>query len=226
MNNLSIWSLAWLLVSCVTTHPKPLDSTRVPATVASLYSVCQNEEGTMKLVVRHKNQPTVTTDLDWLSDSTKMIFDFVDPLGNTLSNLTYTKADKKISVRNLALVANFDVDDLGFLEVDSYRLPIKLEELGCLFAGKMPYAWSGDIYQLDQKQNLLIMYGYSDQRQREHTITFESNGSLRLCSRLSVSSFFGLMERAIVICNYDRDLRSGSLGYKDSFSLQWTDLRD
>jgi len=199
-----------ILLGCASLGKVPTELIEDPR--SSVGFDCLDKDGG-NLIFLQAGDFRVPLTLDWMTqrDGT-FTAEFSDPLGQPLGTWI-VKKDMAQSSPFPQAGLDVSVNETGFVLVNGHNTHIKPFELGCLFKGKLPYAWLGNV-QKDEYQ------WESQYRDGMRSISFHQEEA-KICGCIGDVGWLNWLRRDLRICFENEN---GKISWGDSYFLEWRKL--
>lgn len=226
----SYFLLPWIVLtglSCQTT--KSVEVT-LPAAMEGAFDTCGKSDGEFSFVVEQKNVPAFNGTAEWAGESPhKWEIIVYHVMGQNLLRTKYDKAaDGMIISGPLATkVPKIATNRDGFITVDGHFVALKASEIPCLLKWKFPRTWRTQVYQVENKDSMIRLYGGDDERDWEISAPKLANLRNRdICTTVRWSRFLGMFKSHVSFCMRILSPQRGVVSGIDNYRVEWKNAED
>lgn len=163
------FAIAWLFQGCITLSNQPIVA--VPGSYQRSFSDCYPGDGAANVVFLRDGAIFGSGDAEWIANQGEFTLEMSDPLGRNLLRLNHNQGYFVVTGLLARKIPRLTMRKDGFLEVGGQWLALRVSELPCIFAGKLPRNWlqavrlaeQNQIVVADPKRTINIVFDRSEQ---------------------------------------------------------------
>lgn len=155
-NYIKIIALTWMVESCITV-PKP-ETPKLPAIASDIFSVCGPSDGAYAVQTFLDDQFQGQAELEWLAKAkSHWDIEISNAAGQRLLKIKNRNQHLEAQASRFKSLPSLEIDAAGFLLIDQAMIGLKVWEIPCVLAGKIPVTWQEGLEAFTLKDGSISM---------------------------------------------------------------------
>jgi hypothetical protein len=216
---IALYSFALSLNSCQTFSRR--SRPEIPAVVQSHFAACAGKDGVMTVELIGGQGLIAAGQLEWAGNNDgSWEGDMINPFGQSLLRFVATKQSILVSGRLEDRLPKLGVKG-GYLTVDGNRVGIRVDELLCFLAFKLPARWLRLVESVETRANDGVVAELQD-GPRDIRINYTSVGVPKICAELAWRQYL-IFKYSAEICMLQTERRRLVVSGINEYTVQMVD---